>query len=96
MKHRRAGSAGLLGFGGKVQSHTNGRHSRPYNYCSADIAFKNAPVLRAMKTLKTINGKPAVEFWEGLEETGGKGQVTRARNVAKMILQVQIFPGPWN
>ncbi|MCH7727898.1 MAG: hypothetical protein IH991_15685, partial [Planctomycetes bacterium] len=32
--------------------------------CSADIALKNAPVLKEMKSLKTINGQSVAEFWQ--------------------------------
>ena len=31
--------------------------------CPEPMARKNAPILKALKTLKTINGRPAVEFW---------------------------------
>ncbi|MBW3540674.1 MAG: hypothetical protein KY476_10415, partial [Planctomycetes bacterium] len=34
--------------------------------CTADIAFRNAPVLRDMPTLKTINGQPAGEYLDSL------------------------------
>ena len=34
--------------------------------CSPDIAFKNAGVLKKVKTLKTVNGEPAVKYLENL------------------------------
>jgi len=34
--------------------------------CSPEIAFKNAGVLKKVKTLRTINGEPAEQFWQTL------------------------------
>jgi len=34
--------------------------------CTADIALRNAPVLRGMKSLKTINGQPAGKYLDSL------------------------------
>lgn len=34
--------------------------------CSEDAAYKNNGTLRAIKTLKTINGEPAEQFWQKL------------------------------
>ena len=34
--------------------------------CSPEIAFKNAGVLKKVKTLKTVNGQPAAEYLENL------------------------------
>jgi hypothetical protein len=34
--------------------------------CTADIALRNAPVLRGMKTLKTINGQPAAKYLDSV------------------------------
>ena len=38
--------------------------------CHEDIARKNAPILRAMQTLKTINGKTAAEFGKEATDEG--------------------------
>ena len=35
--------------------------------CSDDIAFKNSPVLKEMKTLKTINGQPVAAYWNTVD-----------------------------
>jgi hypothetical protein len=32
--------------------------------CPEQMARKNAPILMAIKTLKTINGKPVTAFWK--------------------------------
>ena len=40
--------------------------------CSDDIAFKNGPVLKGMKTLKTINGQPAAEYWNKMDAKQGE------------------------
>jgi Leucine-rich repeat (LRR) protein len=34
--------------------------------CTADIALRNAPVLRGMKSLRTINGQPAGKYLDSL------------------------------
>ncbi len=36
--------------------------------CTEQIALKNSPVLKTMKTLKTINGEPAQEYLERLRD----------------------------
>jgi Leucine-rich repeat (LRR) protein len=41
--------------------------------CREEILRKHAPLLREMATLKTINRRPAEEFWRELDQGQGSG-----------------------
>jgi hypothetical protein len=41
--------------------------------CREEILRKHAPLLREMATLKTINERPAEEFWRELDQGQGSG-----------------------
>ena len=63
--------------------------------CPIPMAHKNAPVLKAIKTLKTINGKPAAEFWKRNAAGRGAWQPTSTQKafldaIAKLKPEKQI------